>query len=111
MVEMFSFVARREFVGDITPSSARRRREVFLYHATNNYGVISVTSQTFIDSRELVTRHVAFGLRTLDALQLSCAITARNILGVSTIFVSADDKLLRSASAEGFTTDDPKLHP
>jgi uncharacterized protein len=111
MVEMFSLIARRELEGDITPSSAQRRRQAFLYHAANYYRVIRVTNQTFIQSRDLVTRHVALGLRTLDAIQLACAQTALNVIQLPIVFISADDKLLKSASAEGLTTDDPKLHP
>ena len=111
MVEMFSLIARREFQQDISLTSANRRRQAFLYHAANDYDVIQVTHQTFIQSRDLVTRHAAFGLRTLDALQLACALTARNVIGHSIDFISADAKLLKAAAAEGFTTDDPNLHP
>ena len=68
MVEMFSLIARREFQQDISLTSANRRRQAFLYHAANDYDVIQITHQTFIQSRDLVTRHAAFGLRTLDAL-------------------------------------------
>ncbi|MEO8396328.1 MAG: type II toxin-antitoxin system VapC family toxin [Chloroflexota bacterium] len=111
MVEMYSVIARRELQQDISPSSAIRRREAFLYHALHDYDVIQVNNKTFIQSRDLVTRHVIYGLRSLDAIQLACAITARTVIGQTLEFISADAKLLKAAATEGFTTDDPNLHP
>lgn len=111
MVEMFSVIARRELQQDISLSSATRRRQAFLYHSLHDYEVIQINNKIFIQSRDLVTKYVHFGLRSLDAIQLACALTARNVIGQPIDFVSADAKLLQAAIAEGFAIDDPNLYP
>lgn len=111
MVELFSVLARREQAKEITPRLAVICRQAFLYHVSNDYEVIQVNSRILVQSRDLVTKHVTLLLRTLDAIQLGCAMTARTVLGQPLTFVSADDRLLDAAKAEGFTTDDPRLYP
>ena len=49
-------------------------------------------------SRELVGRHP---LRALDAIHLASALTIGASLGEEIVFAAADERLLRSASAEG----------
>lgn len=109
-LEIFALLARREILGDISPSSANRRRQAFLYHASQDYDVIQVNSSIFIESRDLVTKHASLWLRSLDAIQLACALTARRAIGQPLIFVSADERLLQAAADEGFAIDDPNRH-
>jgi predicted nucleic acid-binding protein len=53
----------------------------------------------------LVDRHY---LRALDAIQLGCAIVARDLLGAPDMrFISSDKDLLDAAQAEGFETWNP----
>lgn len=111
MVEMFSLLARRTHDGEITTRSAAYLRRAFLGHLQTNYAVIKIESSILIRSRDLVTKYVAQRLRTLDAIHLACAIQSQMALGQPLIFVSADNKLLDCAKAEGFATDDPRLHP
>jgi predicted nucleic acid-binding protein len=109
-VEIFSVLARREHMQDISLSSANRRRQAFLYHISEEYLVIPVNSQVFIESRDLVTKHVALALRSLDAIQLACALKVHRALGELVMFVGADGRLLKAAAAEGFTTIDLNQH-
>lgn len=50
-------------------------------------------------------------LRALDAIQLACGLKVRASIDKSIIFLSADVLLLAAATAEGFTIDNPNLHP
>ncbi|MEZ4672160.1 MAG: hypothetical protein R3E39_29995 [Anaerolineae bacterium] len=52
-----------------------------------------------------------YGLRTLDSLQLACALQAQIVLGNPITFISADINLLTAADAEGFGVDNPNNHP
>jgi predicted nucleic acid-binding protein len=70
-----------------------------------------VTSASYIRAGNLCRAH---NLRAYDAVQLSCALTARDklaALGLSPIFVCADAVLLSVAVAEGLGVEDPSSHP
>jgi uncharacterized protein len=110
-VEMFSVFARRELDGEIKKTQASYFRNTFLAHLRNSYAVIKLNSTLLTQSSTLVTKHAALRLRTLDAIQPSCALEAQKILGQSMTVVSADKRLLSSAAAEGFTVDNPNNHP
>jgi uncharacterized protein len=65
--------------------------------------------ETVLDrARDLLLKHP---LRTLDAIQLACALEAAHLFNIQPNFISADTRLLTAASAEGLPTDDPNLHP
>jgi predicted nucleic acid-binding protein len=111
LVEMFSVIARREYDGDMTASTAERFRRVFSLHVRDEYLVMRTSSAQLSVAQRLVTTHVGLGLRALDAIHLATALHIQTTLGQSLTFVSADKKLLATAIAEGFKTDDPNLHP
>ncbi|HEX6798942.1 MAG TPA: type II toxin-antitoxin system VapC family toxin [Ktedonobacterales bacterium] len=77
-----------------------------------NYSAIHVTRAIYTRAGDLCTTHP---LRAYDAIQLACALTARNdALSAHVdppIFVSADIDLLTAAAAEGLVTDNPANHP
>jgi hypothetical protein len=56
-----------------------------------------------------------YPLRAFDAAHLATALTVQRFLDSETesplVFVSADERLNRAASAEGFAVDDPNQHP
>ena len=60
---------------------------------------------------DLLERHP---LRAYDAVQLAAALEARRTLqavgSAAPIFLSADNRLLLAAQAEGFVTDNPNSH-
>ncbi len=107
-VEAFSVFARlhRELL--INQVQRTRLQNIFALHTEREYLVIPVDGLILAQAQQLVMRHP---LRTLDAIQLACAQQAANVLGEPIMFVSGDKQLLRAAVAEGFTTDDPNLHP
>jgi predicted nucleic acid-binding protein len=110
IVEMFTLFARREHNGDISPSSVHRLRRIFLAHVRENYFVVPLTSDVLYLSRVLVSHYMAYRLRTLDAIQLACAVEVRKVLEQDLIFVAADDRLRNVAYADSFKVDDPRLH-
>jgi predicted nucleic acid-binding protein len=107
-VELASVLARHERSGNITPSIRKRALNNFLLHARNQYVVIELTDRVLREARSLLFKHP---LRSLDALHLASAVVAERDLGLKLTFISADVRLLPVAAAEGFTTDDPTLHP
>ena len=105
-IEIFSATARREREGTLVSALAQTVRNDFLYHFENEYLVVDLERSTIAKARELITN---YRLRTLDAIQLSCAIYAAK-LSSPIIFICADPNLLAAASAEGFAIDNPSLH-
>lgn len=96
----------------ITEEERDKLIALFRKHARNQYHIINVTASLYTQAGNLCRIHP---LRAYDALQLACALAARNRLidsGQSApVFVSADDKLLEIARAEGFVVDNPNHHP
>lgn len=108
---MFTLFARREYDKDISLSSANRLRRIFLAHVQGSYIVIPLNSDILYLSRVLVSHYMAYRLRTLDAIQLACAVEVRKVLEQDLLFVAADDRLRNVAYADSFEVDDPRLHP
>jgi hypothetical protein len=72
------------------------------------YITVALDDPVLQRASDLLTKYL---LRSLDALQLACAIEATRVLGEPHIFVCSDNNLLTAAVAEGFTTDNPLAHP
>ncbi|MCC7452194.1 MAG: type II toxin-antitoxin system VapC family toxin [Anaerolineae bacterium] len=107
-VEMFSIFTRRQRDKSLSPSDAAQQRTDFLIHLQTEYLVAPVDNQLLVQARNLVNTHP---LRTLDAVQLACALWVKQFLAEPITFLSADRNLLTIAAAEGFKTDDPNAHP
>lgn len=107
-IEMFSLLARRQRQTLLTPANTTLIQTTFLKHVEQDYLVTFIDSSILTQARHLITRHK---LRTLDAIQLACALDAAASLGEAITFVAADVDLLAAASAEGFAVDDPNAHP
>ena len=95
-VEMFSALARRQREKSISPSDVAAAQKDVLVHVEREYLSVALESDVLMQARLLVGKYV---LRTLDAIQLSCALKATATLGESMTFVSADRNLLVAASA------------
>lgn len=67
----------------------------------------------YFDTSALIKRYVQ--VRAYDAVQLASAITANRALHAARrsrlTFVSADDRLVKAAAAEGVIVDNPNDHP
>jgi predicted nucleic acid-binding protein len=107
-VEFIALLARRQREGNLSQNDFRLLRSNFLLHVRQQYRVIALRRDVLESARQLVAKHP---LRTLDALQLAAAQVATSAMGTAPIFVTADQKLLAIAAAEGFPTDHPNAHP
>ncbi|MBN1285627.1 MAG: type II toxin-antitoxin system VapC family toxin [Anaerolineae bacterium] len=109
VVELSSLFNRRRREGTLTRTQVRRLLDtVFTHIEVKKYLVIPLDSRVCALAHDLPNRHP---LRALDALQLASALQAAATLDAPVSFVSADNRLLTIAAAEGFTTDNPNAHP
>jgi uncharacterized protein len=107
-VEIISLLTRKQREGLITTAEFLRIRNNFSVHLRTLYTVIELDHRVLGTARHLLVRHP---LRTLDAIQLACAIEASRFFGSNPTFISADVRLLAIAAAEGLPIDDPNAHP
>lgn len=111
-VEVLSALARRQREGNMTPGEVAQVVQTFRYDLDMQYQVGELDRALAMAAGELVTRHP---LRAYDAVQLATALRIQTGLARMTspalIFVSADDRLLAIAQAEGLLTDNPNEHP
>lgn len=101
-------IARRVRGGLIANANAAQLRTDFALHVQNQYLTILLDRAVILEATRLVD---TYGLRTLDSIQLACALQARIVLGSLITFISADINLLAAARAEGFAVDNPNSHP
>jgi len=107
LVEMISVFMRKEREGALTSSDRIKLQNDFMIHTQKLYTVIRLTKAVFTNAQDLVVRHP---LRTLDAIQLTSALQAKQ-LSQNLTFISADLRLLAAAQAEGLQIDNPNNHP
>lgn len=107
-VEMRSVLARRVREQLFTLTQANLLWTDFTAHISLEYLVVPLDDRVIRVAEQLVARHT---LRTLDAMQLACALEAQLLLSDPVTFISADNNLLVAATAEGLATDNPNLHP
>ena len=107
LVEIFSVFARKQRENKLSTEALAQAQYNFLWHVKSEYQVIFIDSPILGRARELVSKHP---LRTLDAIQLACAVEALTVLREPIAFISADKNLLAIAAAEGFATNDPNAH-
>ncbi len=112
IVEVFSAFNRRRSEATISEINYSDFTRDFLTASGEEYDLIDLTDSIITIARRVLEAH---SLRTGDSVQLASAIHAREILLDSQlqapIFLASDNKLLDAAIAEGFTTDNPLLHP
>jgi predicted nucleic acid-binding protein len=107
-IEMFSTFARLQRSGILSTSDVATLQSSFLLHFEKEYLSIALDVPALVQARRIVGNHP---LRTLDAIQLACALSAVALLSEPMTFVSGDNNLLAAAAAEGFATDNPYAHP
>ena len=107
-IETFSVFARLQREGLFSPADVAILQNQALLHLEKEYLTVALEAPVLAQARQLVDR---YPLRTLDAIQLACALRATALLGETITFVCADNRLLTAAAAEGFVTDNPLLHP
>jgi predicted nucleic acid-binding protein len=107
-VEVVAGLARRQRENSISATDFTTLRGRFIFDVDRHYIVIGLRKHVLTTARNLAAQ---YPLRALDAIQLACALETRKTLGAAITLVAADQRLLTAARAEGFTTDDPNLHP
>jgi len=111
MVEMYSALARRKREGSVPADACVIAERAFTTHSATEYQFIELDLRIILRARDLLDR---FPLRAYDSVQLASALAANQALVERKlpplVFVSADDRLLTVAAAEGLVTDNPNLH-
>src|SRR5258708_10434744 len=105
-IEVFSGVSRRKREQIITPRGARMIRLLLGRHMLREYQIIEITQPLITTAEDLLDK---YPLRAYDSVQLASALIANIRLvgsGVAPLlFVSADTRLLTSATSEGLMVD------
>lgn len=111
MAEMYSVLARRKREGSAPADACAVAAQAFTAHSVTEYKFIELDMGIIDRARDLLDRHP---LRAYDSVQLASALSANQALVdrqlSPLVFVSADDRLLKVAAAEGLTVDNPNLH-
>ncbi len=103
-VEARSAVCRLRKASSISPDDATFAMDAI---AAESRRMVEqpINPQVIEAANTLVDRH---HLRAMDAIQLGCAIIARDLLAAPTMrFIASDFELKAAAAAEGFDTWDP----
>jgi predicted nucleic acid-binding protein len=108
LVEVSSVLARKQRLAQISAADAAQNRADFVLDVREQFLAVPLDEPVLQRASDLVGK---YPLRSLDALQLACAIEATTVLSGPHIFVCADTNLLKAAAVEGFATDNPLLHP
>lgn len=112
IIEVISALNRRKREASISTNDYAQLSTDFLLTVSNEYELIDLSNSVIVESNRLLEN---YPLRAGDSIQLASAIQARDALQnnklPTPIFLVSDAKLLDAARAEGFTVDDPLLHP
>jgi predicted nucleic acid-binding protein len=108
-VEIISALARHYHDGVIDRPSFQDFQDLVLYHVQHHYKVLALSNEIVLQA---VLLHEQYRLRAYDSVQLATALQLRKRIPINNalIFVSADNRLLNTASASGLTTDNPNLY-
>ncbi len=111
VAEMRSALSRRLRDRILSPAEYAQLLNAFRNDGQTQYQFFPLNQAVIETASDLIERHA---LRTLDALQLATALLTRQFLiarGLPDVmFVSADDRLLIAAAAEGLAADNPNHH-
>ena len=107
-IEFVSLLSRRQREQSISGRDFQLMVTLFLTHIRTQYRIVKTDARVYQIARNLARN---YPLRALDSVQLASAILAQNTIGKSLIFVSADNRLLNVAQAEGFSIDNPNNPP
>ena len=111
-VEVLSALARRQREGSLTSGDVAQAIQAFRYDMNTQYQVSELDPPLAEAAGELVTQHP---LRAYDAVQLASALRVQSDLvrteAPALTFLTADNRLVAVAQAEGLLTDNPNRHP
>lgn len=112
VIEATCAFARRLREGTLSSTDHAKLLSAFNYDVTYKYNIVDVMPVTIDTACQLANKHP---LRAYDAVQLATAwLTNQTLVRVDRsplTFISADDRLINVAVAEGLLTDNPNRHP
>ena len=110
VVEVQSVFARKMRSGAIAAADSVLLRRLFEEHMANDlFRVIGLTGAHYLGAGELIQRHgTSLGLRTLDSLQLTLALSLHR-RGAAESLVASDKILCKVAGVEGMPVVDPEF--
>ena len=110
-VEVVSALARREREGHLSSKIISRALDTLRYDLDTQYQVVELDQALAEAAGKLVMQHP---LRAYDAVQLASAQRIQSafvaVEAPPFTFLTADDRLLGAARAEGLPADNPGLH-
>jgi uncharacterized protein len=110
-VEVLSAFARRQREGTFVSADAAKALQSFHFDLDHQYQVVEIERTLIESAGQLVGKHP---LRAYDAVQLAAALRILPAFAqaktVTLTFVSADDRLIAAAQAEGLNTEHPNQH-
>jgi predicted nucleic acid-binding protein len=110
-LEMTSAFYRRHRGGQISVEELSFLLRSYGVHSHNEYLLVPYSESLINLAEALISRHP---LRALDAVQLASAVELRGALPVNApplIFVSADDRLVKTAGQEHLQAENPEIFP
>jgi hypothetical protein len=111
-VEIMSAVTRHMRTGIISLRTTQVIQQMLARHMKQDYMQLELTDAVV---QRAITLMYVHPLRGYDAVQLASALESHarllNTGGLGLTFVTADQRLLQAAGAEGLPTDDPNNHP
>lgn len=113
LIEVRSLFMRLVRENKLTSADATLLYGNFLAHMQSEYIPVLINSALLMTASTLVEKYAqpSYALRSLDSIQLACAIRADYVFGEKITMISGDNRLLMAASAEGFAIDNPYQHP
>jgi len=111
-VELISALARLQREGKVDPNDVSTTIQAFRYDWETQYQLVEVDKELIEAAGDLVQKHP---LRAYDSIELASAVKLFPVFEKTApsgfTFISADDRLLNVAKAEGLRIDNPNLHP
>jgi predicted nucleic acid-binding protein len=110
-LEMSSAFYRQHRDGRMSVEQLAVLLRSYAAHAHRDYLLIPYSESLIDMAQMLINRHP---LRTLDAIQLAGAVELRNALPAESpplVFLSADDRLVRTADQERLQVENPESFP
>jgi len=111
IVEITSALTRRQRDGSLTPAEYAQIKDAFRADCLVEYRIVSAVDEIIDEANRLLEQ---YPLRAYDAVHLAAAsIANRQLLveGLSPLtFLSADERLIEAAAAEGIAVDNPNHH-
>ncbi|MBD2773317.1 PIN domain-containing protein [Iningainema tapete] len=110
-VEVNSALARRQREGNLSVTDVNQIIHTFRYDLDTQYQVVEL-DLTLVETAGQLVRQ--YPLKAYDAIQLASVLRIQSIFAQAQstllVFLTADDRLIAAAQAEGLLTDNPNYY-